>query len=157
MTAEQEKTVVIALAPNSFLAETIAGALRERGIDARVLDGATTQAWGMPMGTQGGVKVVVLEHEREAAELALSEIRVESSSIDWDSVDVGEDEAGKLAQHSRARRWMWTVAVLLVPVALFVLAFGVDRGDATIKLLGGTLLATALVLAIYQFYPEREG
>jgi hypothetical protein len=157
MSGEREKTVVVAVANTVLLAEAIAAALRDRGVNARVLDEGGAGTWGMPMSSGGGVKVEVLEHEKEAAALALSETRVESQSIDWDAVDLGSDEeARKLIQVSRTNRWIWTIAVLMVPIGLFVLAFGVDRGDPIIKVVGGTLLLTAIVMAVYQLFPERK-
>jgi membrane protein YdbS with pleckstrin-like domain len=72
-------------------------------------------------------------------------------------VDLGSDEeARKLIQVSRTNRWIWTIAVLMVPIGLFVLAFGVDRGDPIIKVVGGTLLLTAIVMAVYKLFPERK-
>jgi hypothetical protein len=32
----------------------------------------------------------------------------------------------------------------------------VDRGDPIIKVVGGTLLLTAIVMAVYQLFPERK-
>ena len=158
MGTESEKTVAVAVTPTVFLAETIAAALRERGIDARVLDDGATGTWGMPMGPGNGVKVVVLERDKEGAELALAEVRVESQSIDWEAVDLGTSpEVQRMAQASRARRWVWTISILMVPIGLFVLAFGVDRGDPNIKIVGGTLLLASIVLVVYQMFPERRG
>ncbi len=158
MGTESEKTVAVAVTPTVFLAETIASALRERGIEARVLDDGATQTWGMPMGPGNGVKVVVLERDKEGAELALADVRLESQSIDWDAVDLGSSsEVQRLAQASKARRWVWTLSILMVPIGLFVLAFGVDRGDPNIKIVGGTLLVASMVLVAYQMFPERRG
>jgi hypothetical protein len=158
MSGEQEKTAVVATTRTAFEAEAIAAALRERNIDARVLDTATSIAWGgVQLGASGGVKVVVLEHELSAAKLALEEVRIESASIDWDAVDLGNDpRVERLAQYSRARRWVWTVIILLVPAGLFLFSLGVDRGDPIIKILGGVLLAAAVALACFQLVPERR-
>jgi hypothetical protein len=157
MSADQERTVVIAETRTAFEAETIAGALRERGVDARVLDAATTQAWGMAISGVSGVKVVVLGHEVEAARLAMEEIRVESASIDWDAVDLGSDpNVERLGQVSRSRRWVWTVMLLLVPAGFSVLTMGVNRGDPMVQALGGVLLAAAIVMGVNQMLPERR-
>ncbi|HMN40521.1 MAG TPA: hypothetical protein PKE29_06710 [Phycisphaerales bacterium] len=158
MSGEHERTVAVAVTPTVFLAETIAASLRERGIDARVLDDAATGTWGMPMGPGNGVRVVVLERDKEGAELALADVRAESQSIDWDAVDTGgPPEAHRLVQASKARRWVWTVSMLMVPIGLFVLAYGVDRADPYIKTVGGTLLLASMVLVAYQLFPERRG
>ena len=82
MSAENERTTVVAETRTAFEAEAIAAALRERGVDARVFDGATSAAWGISLAGINGVKVVVLEHEVPAAQLALQDIRAESASID---------------------------------------------------------------------------
>ncbi len=156
MTADQERTVVIAETRTAFEAETIAGSLRERGIDARVLDSATAQAWGMAISGVSGATVVVLEHEVEGARLAMEEIRVESASIDWDAVDLGSDPSvQRLAQVSRSRRWVWTVMLLLVPAGFAVLTVGVKRADPMVQILGGVLLAAAMVMGVIQMMPER--
>ena len=156
MTPDQERTVVIAETRTAFEAETIAAALRERGVDARVLDSATTQAWGMAIGGVSGVKVVVLEHEVERARKAMEEVRVDSASIDWDGVDLGSDPSvQRLTQVSKSRRWVWTVVMLLVPAGFIVLSVGIHRADPMVKILGGVLLAGALVMGINQVLPER--
>jgi hypothetical protein len=158
MSGEQEKTAVVATTRTAFEAEAIAASLREHNVDARVLDTATNIAWGgVQLGAAGGVKVVVLEHELDAAKLALEEIRVESASIDWDAVDLGSDpRVARLANYSRTRRWVWTVVIMLIPAGLFVLAYGVDHSDDIVKILGGTLLGAALVMAAFQLMPERR-
>ncbi len=157
MSAENEHTTVVAETRTAFEAETIAAALRDRGIDARVFDGATSAAWGISLTGINSVKVVVLEHEVAAAKLALEDIRVGSASIDWDQVDLGSDPAvQRLTQVSRSRRWVWTLIVLLVPAAFIVLTIGVDRGDQILKIIGGVLLAAALVMGAAQMMPDRE-
>jgi hypothetical protein len=157
MPGDNERTAVVAVCQNAFEAETIAAALRERNVDARVFDAATSVAWGMSMGPVSGVKVVVLEHELDAARLALDDIRVESASIDWDAVDLGSDpQVQRLAQVSRARRWVWTVVLLLVPAGFVVFQIGSNRGDVLLKTLGATLLAAAIIMGGYQMMPDRR-
>ena len=157
MTADNERTVVIAETRTAFEAETIAAALRERGVDARVFDSATTQAWGMAISGVSGAKVVVLEHQADEARKAMEEVRVESASIDWDAVELGDDPSvQRLTQVAKARRWVWTVMMLLVPAGFIVLSVGIHGGDPMVKILGGVLLATALVMGINQMLPERR-
>jgi hypothetical protein len=144
MSAEHEQTVEVAVTRTAFEAETIAAALREREIDARVLDGATSTTWGATMGPSTGVKVVVLAHELERAKLALEEIRVESATIDWDAVDLGSDpRVERLVHATHARRWVWTVILMLVPAGF-------------IKLIGGVLLLAAIALGVVQMMPDRR-
>ena len=45
----------------------------------------------------------------------------------------------------------------MVPIGLFVLAYGVERADPNIKIVGGTLLVASMVLVGYQMFPERRG
>jgi len=155
MSAENEHTTVVAETRTAFEAETIAAALRERGVDARVFDAATTMAWGTALAGVSGVKVAVLEHEADAARRALEEIRTESASIDWNQVDLGSDPAvQRLAQVSRSRRWVWTLIVLLVPAGFLVLTIGVARGDPILKIIGGVVLSAALVMGVVQMMPS---
>ena len=151
---DHESTAVLKTTLTAFEAETIAAALRERGIDARVLDVAGNMVWGVPI---SGVKVVVMERDLEAARKVLDEIKVDSASIDWDSADLGdESEANKLLQYNKTRRWMLTLVIMLVPIGLFVLSFSVMRGDPYLKILGGVLLITAMMLG-WNFFmsPKR--
>ena len=45
---------------------------------------------------------------------------------------------------------------LLVPAGFIVLSVGIHRGDSMVKILGGVLLAAALVMGINQMLPERR-
>ena len=155
MSADNEHTTVVAETRTAFEAEAIAAALRERGVNARVFDAPTAAAWGLPLGSSISVKIAVLESEAEGARHALEEIRAESASIDWDQVDLGSDPTvQRLTQVSRSRRWVWTLIVLLVPAGFIVLTIGVNRGDPILKIIGGVLLAGALVMGAAQMIPE---
>ncbi len=157
MSAENEHTVIVAETRTAFEAEAIAGALRDRGVDARVFDAATSAAWGISLTGINGVKVAVLEHEAEMARRELEAIRAESASIDWDQVDLGSDPGvQRLVQVSRSRRWVWTLIVLLVPAGFMVLTIGVSRADPILKIIGGVLLGAALVMGAAQMMPDSR-
>jgi hypothetical protein len=159
MAGEDDRSALIATTQTAFHAETIAAALRDRGIEARVADAGTSLPWGgvdvSPKG--GGVHVVVRERDRDEAIRALEQVREESASIDWDAVDLGSDPTvERLVHTSRTRRWMWTVAVILVPIGLFILSYGIDHGDRIVQILGGTLLGTSIVMVLIQMFPAKD-
>lgn len=158
MTGDHEKTVVIATTRTAFEADTIATALKAQGFDARVVDTATAAVWG---GVGGGIaqaKVIVLEHEAAGARQALSQIRFEGQSIDWDAVDVGEAADGpRMSRWSRTRRAMWTLAVaVLPPLGVVVLIYGVQQGQPMVQVMGGTVLAAAVVMVLLLVMPARR-
>jgi hypothetical protein len=74
-----------------FQAEVIAAALRDRGIEARVLGGTLA---GFRAEVPATVKVVVFRRDLSAAKALLAEVRAASVDIDWDEVDVGRGEPG---------------------------------------------------------------
>ena len=157
MAHDHEATVTIAQTRSIFEADTIAAALRSRGVDARVMNAATNAVWG---GMFTPAAVMVLASEEAAARLALEEIKSEVSQIDWEQAVIEEPGAGEgrsvLREPSRARQWMWTLVVILVPAGLFVLSYGVNRSDPAIQAIGGTLVLCALVMGAYLMMPERE-
>jgi hypothetical protein len=146
---DRRRIAVIHEAKTPFEAEAIAAALRGRGFNAQVVDDAAARAWGMTIGTIASPKVAVLEAEAVAARAALADIEATSPSIDWDAQDLGSAaEPHRLLQANRARRWMLTLVAILTPAGLFVLSYGVDRADPTLKTIGGVLLATAAVILV---------
>lgn len=153
---DHDRTTVLLTTRTAFEADSIASALKARGIDARVLDAATAAVWS---GMLGGVKIVVLESQLSAARAALFDVRREGDSIDWAGVDVGEStEPALVRPMSRSHRWMWTLAVLLLPPAgLMVLSHGVGIADPLVQILGGTLMVAAMVIAVSLIMPARMG
>ena len=156
MSHEQEPTIELVTTRTAFEADSIAAGLRARDIDARVYDTASASVWGgAPQ--LSAVKVVVLASQEAAARRAMEEMKAESTSIDWDAVDVGDEAEGvRMTEAAKARRWMWTLVVLLVPVGLAILALGIDRGDGMIKMLGGILVISALVMGAFLMGGERR-
>lgn len=134
-----ETTAVVATTQTAFEAETIAAALRHRGIAAQAVDTATTQLWA---GAVGRAKVLVYERELEDARAMLRTIRAEGAAVDWDNADLGaEFDAGKPGTRS-----MWTVVLILVAAGLGVLAVGVKRHDAVLQGLGLAALVLAAII-----------
>ncbi|HVU65152.1 MAG TPA: hypothetical protein VHC70_14315 [Phycisphaerales bacterium] len=159
MSTPEERSAVVATTETAFHAETIAAALRDRGVEARVADAGTLLPWGgVDVRPEGrGVHVVVRESDRANAIRTLEQLREESASIDWDAADLGSDPTvERIVQVSRTRRWVWTVAVLLVPIGLFVLAYATTRNDRIVQILGGTLLLAAIVMIVMQLFPSQE-
>lgn len=156
MTSDNEPTVTLLNCRTSFEAEAIAHALRSRGVNAQTVDSANAGIW-LGMNNVSQPKIVVLAHDEARARRALEEIKSEVSEIDWSTVDVGDEAEGvRLTEAARTRRWMWTLLVILVPIGLFILALGLQRGDRMIQLLGGVLLATSLALALGAMSPEKD-
>lgn len=159
MTGENERTVVVATTATAFEAETIAAALRERGFEARVVGVAGDVIMGVSIGRETGIKVMVFEHELESARRALDAIRQDAREIDWEQAEMGEDdsEAQQLLQYARAKRWMWTLVIVLAPAGLFVVSAGVMRGDKIVQMIGGVLITLAIVMATRGAWEGREG
>lgn len=157
MSHENEATIELIRTRTAFEADSIAAALKARGIDARVIGTAGAAVWGgAPQ--LSAVKILVLQSQEAQAQRALEELKSESSSIDWDAVDVGDESEGvRLTEAAKSRRWMWTLVCVMVPVGLAILALGIDRGDSMIKMLGGMLVTSAVVMAVFLMGGERKG
>src|SRR5690349_5181375 len=106
MSRESEPTAMLVQTGSPFEAETVAAALRDRGIDARVADAATTGVFGGAIGT---AKVMVLASQENEARAALADIKAEGSSIDWEVVEPeGTPPADSLpGRGARGRRTLW--------------------------------------------------
>lgn len=98
MNSSQENTrlVTVHLATSDFEAQTVAAILRDREIDVAVFS-AAIQAFGLD-GTGnrmlGGIPVQVRAEDLERAKAALRSNKFLADSVDWDSVDVGEEDEG---------------------------------------------------------------
>ena len=135
-----ESTAVLVSTRTAFEAETIAAALRERGMAAQAINTASAQVWGGLV--VGQAKVLVYERELEDARALLKTIRAEGAAVDWDTVDVGpEFDAEKSSSRSA-----WTVVLLLVLLGLGVLSVGVKRADPVLQALGVCALIFAAIL-----------
>lgn len=70
-------------------ATMIAAGLNERGIEARVVGGATA---GFRAEAPGAARVLVRADRAEEARRLVEAIRAEAKDIDWSQVDLGEME-----------------------------------------------------------------
>lgn len=139
--------VVLIETRTGFEAETIAAALNARGIVARTADTASAAVLGGTSVVKA--KVLVAAEVQTLARQVLDEIRAETSEIDWDEIDIGpEEEATRFHAARRGRRVLWTLCVILVPVGLAVFALGNNRSDTVLQSIGGTVMLSALAIAI---------
>ncbi len=156
-----ERTTELLSTRTAFEAETIAEALRQRGISAQAVDAQNAQLWA---GAFGGAKVLVLVRQHEAAKAALEEIRREAQNIDWSQTDAGgadddvedSDSASSRRARRRHRRAALTLAMVIVPVGFIVLSRGTLQHNPLVQIIGGTLLALALAIWIIVQNAGRE-
>jgi len=134
-----ESTTVLVTTQTAFEAETIAAALRARGLASQAVNTATTQLWA---GAVGGAKVLVYQRELDDARAMLKAIRAEGAAVDWDATDLGP-EFDAQPQSSRST---WTIVLILVMMGLGVLSVGVKRHDPVLQALGvcGLILAAII-------------
>jgi hypothetical protein len=146
MSHGHDGAVVLLETRNGFEAEAIAAALMARGVPARAADLNTAMVMS---NTVVRAKVLVPASEEGLARQVLDEIRAEMQEIDWDGMDVGaEEDVPRMREARRGRRMIATLSVILVPVGLAVLALGTQRGDVMLQAIGGTVMLTALVIAM---------
>lgn len=141
-----ERTVVLVSTRTAFEADAIAAALRERGVNARAIPGPQ-----LPVGKQVDSRVMVVEEQEPAARHALEDIRSQSAEIDWDAVaeETGASDDNSSPTPSSERRLLMTTAILLLPIGFVVTSVGQSRGDPMIRLIGISLVATALTAGGY--------
>ena len=134
-----ESTAVLVTTQTAFEAETVAAALRDRGLAAQAINTATTQLWA---GAVGGAKVLVYQRELEDARAMLKAIRADGAAVDWDSAELGpEFDAEKPSSRSA-----WTIVLILVAIGLVVLSIGMNRRDPVLQGLGACALVFALIV-----------
>ncbi len=93
---EDTQLVTVHLATSEFEAQAVAAVLRDREIDVAVFSTAI-QSFGLDgVGNRmlGGIPVQVRAHDLERAKSALRANKYLADSVDWDSVDVGEEDEG---------------------------------------------------------------
>jgi hypothetical protein len=134
-----ESTAVLITTRTAFEAETIAAALRDRGMAAQAINTATTQLWA---GAIGGAKVLVYQRELDDAKAMLRTIRAEGAAVDWDGTDLGPDFDTEPA----SSRSTWTIVLILVFIGLGVLSAGVSRHDPVLQALGVCALVLAAII-----------
>jgi hypothetical protein len=80
---------VLTTAPNEFVAGMIVAALQQAGIPARALGVLSSD---FRAEAPGGVRVLVRENHRAAAQSLLDDIESTADDIDWSTVDVGDSD-----------------------------------------------------------------
>lgn len=94
-----DRLVTVHIATSDFEAQTVAAILRDREIDAVVFS-AAIQAFGLAGAgnrSLGGIPVQVRLVDVERAQSALRSNKFLADSVDWDMVDVGEEESSAQA------------------------------------------------------------
>jgi hypothetical protein len=86
---DPDKLVILTTARTEFEANTIATALNDDGIPAKVFTGAAS-VLQLGTGSLDTVKVMVRAADRERAAARLRAIKQDSVDIDWSEVDVGD-------------------------------------------------------------------
>jgi len=91
MPRDPKMLVTLTSAKDSFEAEVIVQALQAQGIEARAFStAASALQWEVAM--TDPVKVQVRREDVPLARAALREVKIESVEIDWDTVDVHEED-----------------------------------------------------------------
>lgn len=93
---DDSRLVTVHLASSEFEAQAVAAILRDREIEVAVF-GTAIQAFGFDgVGSRllGGVPVQVRACDLERAKSALRANKFLAESVDWDAVDVGEEDEG---------------------------------------------------------------
>ncbi len=135
-----ETTAVLLTTRTAFEAETVAAALRHRGLAAQVVNTASAQVWaGLPVGE---ARVLVYQRDLDDAKDLLRTIRAEGAAVDWDATDIGQE----LDAEKPASRAAWTMVLVLVLLGLGVLSAGVSRRDPILQALGVCALITAAIV-----------
>jgi hypothetical protein len=135
-----ESTAVLVTTRTAFEAETIAAALRDRGMAAQAINTASAQVWGGL--AVGQAKVLVYEREIEDARVLLKTIRAEGAAVDWDTADVGPE----FDLEKPASRSTWTTVLICVLLGLVVLSIGMKRFDPVLQALGVCALIFAAII-----------
>lgn len=139
-----DDTVVLLETRTGFEAETIAAALRSRGIEARTADMASAALFSNATGYS---KVLVLRGQEEEARQTLRTIRQDSVDIDWDQVNpeaLGSERP--LSTRTRGERLLLTTSVVLIPLGLFLLTYGTNQHNLVVQILAGAVLAFSVVV-----------
>lgn len=133
---DADKLTVLVLCETEWHAESIAAALRGRGIASQA-EGGLVAGWRAEAPAKS--KVMVFTRDLLAARLLLSELKTDGASIDWDAVDVGEhvegvpETAGKIGggrepvdteTRARTRALLLTVALAVVGVVALMVSRG---------------------------------
>lgn len=177
MSNDPDTLVVLTTARTEFEAETLAEALRSRGVRAEVF-AAAASALQWEAGYTDPIKVMVRRGDAERAEQVRVSLKADSVDIDWDEVDTGDAApaiAGRIADE-RARRAtfdeprrpsmlkkVWAVGWIALSLVLAWMAFNLAAsvtwglvGQARPAVAAGTVVAIALLLALWKLTRKDE-
>lgn len=146
----RDATAVLLRAKTPFEGETIAAALRELGIEARVLNSAS---WQATSGMFSQVEVVVLGSQLDDARAELERLRADYAGRAWEIDAESPDDDAHAAANARPRhgRFALTVAVFCVPLGLLILSAGTTYRSPPAQVVGGVLLVLAMVIVALRF------
>jgi hypothetical protein len=142
---DADKLSVLVQCDTEWHAESLAAGLRGRGIAAQA-EGGYVAGWRAE--SPAKARVMVFKKDLLPARLLLSELKTEAGSIDWDTVDVGENIEGvpepvgkigpgptnndaKEAAAGRTKGLLLTIVLIVGAVAVLAIAkacAGVTRG-----------------------------
>jgi len=140
-----------------FKAQTIAVVLESAGIEAHVF---VLGNLGLPMPLSPGAKgipVMVRRSQLERARTTLSESLEVGASVDWESVDVGEETVTLPARRGMAPALMRVVAIIGVSALAAGTALSVlgSSRSAAARVFMVTLIAAVATTAIVGLVRER--
>ncbi|MGE3107092.1 MAG: hypothetical protein AB7G11_07290 [Phycisphaerales bacterium] len=87
--------VVLLTLSNEGVAHSIVGVLTSEGVEAWAVGGTPVEA-------PASIRVMVLRADEELARAILQTVRLEAAAINWDQVDVGEEESPPADHQTRA-------------------------------------------------------
>lgn len=129
-TGDADKLTVLVQCDTEWHAESIAAALRGRGIASQA-EGGLVAGWRADAPARS--RVMVFTKDLLQARLLLSELKTDGASIDWDAVDVGDhvegvpEPAGRIGllapsdEEARKRNRTVFATILFIVVALAAL------------------------------------
>jgi Putative prokaryotic signal transducing protein len=129
MSSDPDALVTLLTTTNQFEAHTIVATLAEAGIEAHAFDAL---AAGIRIGLVGEVPVQVRACDLARANDALRSNIADSIDLDWDAVDVGDEEQGgtttAAGPGAEPRGWRAHLAILAVVLAIITIAMLLARG-----------------------------
>jgi len=149
-------------AGSEFEARTIIAVLEDAGIEARIF---VLGNLGLPHAlTPGarGVPVHVRRSQLERARQALAESREVGASVDWESVDVGDEpppparRAPSRLMLARAAGVVLVAGIVTVVVARIMGAKGSALSRSLVTVLGIAFLLIVISLAVREFVESRD-
>lgn len=141
--------------PSEFGAGPVVDALKDNGIRSEAVGGYTA---GFIAEAPGSVSILVREADLPDARKVLAQIEKELGAIDWESVDVGDDEdaigeaeAEKAEEDVTGHRepLQFSIASLLAVQTLIAVVFGLLLGPAAglVGIVGVAVIVAATVYA----------